>query len=129
MEKTPPSSNKSNSSLNRHPETVTTYIVSVPKGEKLSKKVNKYASIRQINDIDNIDDIVNNINEIEKNVNEIVNHINNISINCSSCCVKFDTCFRDVEAKAEVKVNANANATVREVNKEKKEINELYKKQ
>jgi hypothetical protein len=138
--KTPPSSLKSfsksgNSYKKEEVENVDTYVISVPKGKKLPRRiVNRGASIRKVNAGSSIEDIVDSIDQIEKNVSEIVQNVNNITVNCVSCCVKFKTCFsaRDIDAKAEVNtnvnVNARANVPVNEFNMKKNEINEKSKK-
>jgi hypothetical protein len=115
---TPPSSlksfSKSGNSYKKEPvDDVDTYVVSVPKGKKLPKKiVNKGASIRKVEAGSTIEEIVEHIDQIEKNVSEIVQNVNNITVNCVSCCVKFKTCFsaRDVDANAELNTNVNVNA-------------------
>jgi len=138
---TPPSSLKSfsksgNSYKKEEIENVDTYVISVPKGKKLPRRiVNKGASIRKVETGSTIEDIVDHIDQIEKNVSEIVQNVNNITVNCVSCCVKFKSCFsaRDIDAKAEVNtnvntnVNARANVPVREFNVKKNEIKEIKK--
>lgn len=75
-----------------------TFVISVPVGHKLPKKLLKHASIRKIDKNLTLDSLISDINDIEKNTAEIINNINQISINCGNCLSLKSCCMADLEA-------------------------------
>lgn len=95
-------------------DSVTTYIVSVPKGRKIKKRHLRYGNVREVKSTDTLDELLQNISEIERSTEAIAQNVQNITVNIGSCCAAFKTCFaaRDVDAKVETKIDTRLNTKI-----------------
>lgn len=124
-----PPSNRSDSMSKRLAElnvqetdSVTTYVISVPAGKKIPKKLLKYSSMKKIDANKTLEEFISDVATIQESANEIVNNINQISINCASCCVSMRTCLQARDVDIEAKANVNVNASQHTENVEKKNV-------
>jgi hypothetical protein len=80
---------------------VDTYVISLPRGKKLNKKMLKYASMKKIDVTDGLEQISLHLEEIEKATIDIVNNVKTISVSCTNCCVSMN-CLSNNDVDANV---------------------------
>jgi hypothetical protein len=71
---------------------VDTYVISVPRGKKLNKKLLTHASMKKIDVTDDLEQISLHLEEIEKATIEIVNNVKSVSVSCINCCISMSEC-------------------------------------
>ena len=93
-------------SLNRKTGVVKSFILTLPNDAKLPRSLLKEGgSIKRIGEVATKEDVAKTIEEMEDDVSNIINNVQQITVNCSSCCLKFNRCLtaKDVNVKNEKK--------------------------
>ena len=97
------STHSSNGSIqSSRSDEVDTYVISIPKGKKLNKKILKYASIKKIDVADDLEQISLHLEEIEKATIEIVNNVKSVTVSCINCCISMNCLSHNANVKASV---------------------------